>query len=102
MNAVVQIAGKQYMVSPGDTVAVSRIEGKDGEEKSFSEVLLTFDGEKTRIGTPFIKGAHVSAVIKSQKKGEKMLVRRFKSKVRYRRARGFRPYITELQITEIS
>ena len=85
MFAVVTISGKQYSVAKGDIVLVDKIEGKEGEEIIFDHVLLTNNKDKTNIGTPLVPGAKVKAKIVAQEKGEKLEVRRYKSKVRHRR-----------------
>lgn len=101
MFAVVEIAGKQYRVSAGDVIDASYIEGKVGTILTFDRVLLVSDDKKTHIGTPTVKGVAVKAKIVSQGKGEKINVRRFKQKVRYRKSRGFRPLVTKLEIVSI-
>lgn len=102
MFAVVRIAGKQYTVTPGETVVVDAIAGKDGDSVTFDEVLLVSDGQKTTVGTPTVKGIKVKAKIVKQQKGVKVDVLRYKSKVRHRRHIGFRAHLTELQILAIS
>lgn len=101
MFAVVEIAGKQYIAAPGETVVVDKIEGKEGEVVAFDRVLLISDNDKTLIGTPTIKGKKVTAKIVKQGKAEKIHVRRFKSKVRYRKSKGFRALETTVQINTI-
>lgn len=49
-----------------------------------------------------VKGSSVKAKILSQDKGPKVDIRRFKSKVRYRKHRGMRPHTTKLEITAIA
>ena len=101
MFAVVEIAGKQYRVAVHDIIDVSFIEGKEGSTLTFDRVLLVFDEKKTTIGTPTVQGLTVKAKIVSQDKGEKINVRRYKQKVRYRKSTGFRPLITKLEIVSI-
>jgi len=102
MFAIVEIQGKQYKVVKGDVISVERMEGKAGDAVSFDRVLLLHDDKTTKIGTPVVTGAVVKAKILAQEKGEKMEVRRYKSKVRYRKHIGFRPQITKLEIISIS
>lgn len=101
MFAVVEIAGKQYRVKVGDVIDVSYIEGKEGSSLTFDRVLLISDDKKTTIGAPTVKGIVVKAKIVAQEKGEKINVRRFKQKVRYRKSTGFRPLVTKLEIVSI-
>lgn len=101
MFAVVQIAGKQYRVQVRDVIDASYIEGKEGSLLTFDRVLLVSDGKKNKIGTPTVKGVTVKAKITAQAKGEKLNVRRYKQKVRYRKSTGFRPLVTKLEILSI-
>lgn len=102
MFAVVIISGKQYRVSVGSVLSVGRLEGKAGDTVSFDRVLLTSDGKSTSIGRPTVKSAVVKAKILSQDKGEKIDVRRYKQKVRYRKHVGFRPQYTKLEVVSVS
>lgn len=101
MFAVVAISGKQYTVAVGDVVEVNRIEGEAGDTVVFDQVYLVSEKNKTTVGTPLVKSKTVKAKIVGQTKGEKISVRRFKSKVRYRKATGFRPQYTKLEIVAI-
>ncbi len=102
MFAIVVVGGKQYKVAKGETITVDRLEGTVGDTISLDRVLLVSDGKKTKIGKPTVRGAKVIAKIAAQSKGEKIDVRRFKSKVRVRRHKGFRPQQTQLEITDIT
>lgn len=101
MYAVVRTGGKQYRVSPGDTVEVERMGGAIGERVTLDDVLLVADGESVRVGQPVVEGASVVARITGQYKGEKILVFRYRPKKRIRVRRGHRQYITRLQIDAI-
>lgn len=102
MFAIVTISGKQYKVALGDVIVVDKIEGNVGDTVKFDHVLLTSDTKDTKVGTPTVAGVQVKAKIQAQEKGEKIEVRRYKSKVRYRRHNGFRSQLTRLEITAIS
>lgn len=101
MFATVVIAGKQYIAAPGETIIVDHVDGKVGDTILFDTVLLYNDGKKTTVGTPVVKGVKVSAKITSQEKGEKLHVRRYKQKVRYRKSTGFRAHETTLLVEKI-
>lgn len=101
MFAIIRTQGKQYVVKKGDSLVVSSTKGEVGAKVSFDEVLLIVDDKKYILGKPLIKGAHVLAVLKAQGKDEKIHVRRYKSKVRYRKHIGFRASITTFEITDI-
>ncbi|MBI3385511.1 50S ribosomal protein L21 [Candidatus Gottesmanbacteria bacterium] len=101
MFAIINVGGKQYKVQSGREYVVDHMPAKVGEKVNFNEVLLIHDDTKTTVGTPFIKNTVVTAKVVGQGKGEKIQVRRYKSKVRYRRSRGFRPLQTTIQILTI-
>ncbi len=102
MFAIIATQGKQYKVRPGDIIEVDELAGKAGETVTFDRVLLVSDDKKTKVGTPTIKKASVTAKIVAHEKGEKIDIRRFKSKVRYRRSQGFRARLTRLEILKVS
>jgi large subunit ribosomal protein L21 len=102
MFAIVEIQGKQFRVVAGDTIEVERMAGKIGDSVSFERVLLVSGEKAVKIGTPVVKGAVVKAKILSHDKGEKLEVRRYKNKVRYRKHTGFRQQLTKLEIVSIS
>lgn len=101
MFAIIKIGSTQFKVSVGDAIEAANMPGEVGEVVKISEVLLIDDNGKTTVGTPTIKGASVEATIDAHHRGEKIHVRRFKSKVRERRHIGFRADLTRLRITAI-
>lgn len=101
MFAIVEIQGKQYRVKVGDVIEVALMTGAVGDTVSFDRVLLTNEDKKTVIGTPVVSGATVKAKVLEQKKGEKIDIRRFKHKVRYRKQRGFRSLLSKIEIVSI-
>jgi large subunit ribosomal protein L21 len=97
--AVIKIQGHQYKVAEKEEFLVDLL----GENKPEAEVLMVVDGEKVALGTPTVKGAKVSLkVVEDLVKGEKIFVRKFKAKARYRKKTGFRPKYTKLQVQTIS
>jgi large subunit ribosomal protein L21 len=102
MYAIVETGGKQYRVRPGDTIAVERLSGQPGETLDLEHVLLVAgDGAETQVGSPGVAGAVVRAEVVEHARGEKIIVFRYKSKVRYRRKTGHRQALTRLRITDI-
>ncbi|MBI4066175.1 50S ribosomal protein L21 [Candidatus Gottesmanbacteria bacterium] len=101
MFAVVRIGPAQYKVSVGDVIDIPRLPGDVGETFEVPDVLLLADGKAIKVGKPTVKGATVEAKIEAKYKGDKIDVRRFKSKVRERKHIGFRPSLTRLLITAI-
>lgn len=99
--AVVKTGGKQYIVKDGDEITVDRLDVKEKAEVEL-ETLAKFDsdGKTLELGSPALT-KKVKAEVVAHGKGEKIRVARFKAKVRYRKVKGFRPYLTTLKITKI-
>lgn len=64
-------------------------------------MLLLADGDNVTVGKPFVDGARVMATVKQNGKGKKIIVFKYKSKVRYRRKNGHRQLFTSLGIDKI-
>jgi len=94
--AVIQTGGKQYVVSVGDILTIEKLpeDHKEGDKVTFDKVLLVDNGkDTTTVGTPYIKGAKVTASFEEVGKAKKIDVIRFKSKSRYFKKYGHRqPY----------
>ena len=89
--------------SPAIRVAVEKLAGEPGEILDLDRVLLVAgNGEtKPRVGSPGVAGAVVRAEVVAHFRGEKIIIFRYKSKVRYRRKTGHRQSLTRLRITDI-
>jgi large subunit ribosomal protein L21 len=82
-------------------VLVERLRAAEGEKVELDRVLLIADGKKTTIGTPLVKGARVVATSMGEEKGEKIIVFKYKPKVRYHHKTGHRQLYTKLNIQKI-
>ena len=100
--AVVESGGKQYRVAEGDTIRVESIDESDGGQVEIGDVrMISRDGEVV-LGSPTVEGASVTAEVMGHGKGRKIVVFKYKSKVRYRRRKGHRQQYTDLKVTGIS
>jgi large subunit ribosomal protein L21 len=60
MYAVIEQGSKQYKVAQGDVIQIELTDIKpDAKKIEMDKVLFIGDGEKSRIGKPFIEGAKV-------------------------------------------
>ena len=98
--AIVKNGGKQYKVSFGDTIEIDNLYQEEGKV-TFDEVLLLVNEGDIKIGNPLVSNAKVLGKLIENKKGEKIRVAKFKSKVRYRRVTGFRPMLSVVKIEKI-
>jgi len=100
--AVVSFSGSQHKVSEGDKLEVTGFWGEKEKEIILDQVLLYSDGEKLKIGKPFLKDVSVSADVVNQNLGEKIVVSKFKAKTGYHRKTGFRSRKTTLLVKKIN
>jgi len=101
MLAVIKTGGKQYKVCPKDKIKIEKIDKKEGEEITFKEVLLVEKSNKLQIGDPLVKGAKVLAKVLKQGRGDKVIVFKYKPKIRYKKKTGHHQLFTEVEITKI-
>jgi large subunit ribosomal protein L21 len=101
MYAVIETGGKQYRVSPGQTVEVELLPAEPGSTVTLERVLLVSDGDRTLVGRPVVPGARVVGTVAREGRGKKIIVFRYNSKKRYRRTRGHRQDYMYLTITDI-
>lgn len=101
MYAVIETGGKQYRVTPGQTVEVELLPAEPGSEVAIERVLLVSTGDKTLVGSPTVDGARVVTTVVREGRGEKIIVFKYKSKKRYRRTQGHRQDYMYLLVTDI-
>jgi large subunit ribosomal protein L21 len=100
MYAVVEVQGKQYRAEKGAVLRVDHMDGEAGTQVTIDSVLLV-SGDTISIGAPYVKGASIKASIKSQIKGDKVIVFKYKPKKDYRRTQGHRQQYTLLTVEDI-
>ncbi len=101
MFAVIKTGGKQYRVAAEDTLKVELLEGEEGSQVSFENVLMVGNGAEVTIGAPEVDGATVVAEIVKQGRGRKVIAFKKRRRQNSRRKRGHRQYETTVRITEI-
>ncbi len=101
MFAIIRTGGKQYRVSPGQTLQVEKLKTEPGKTVDFTDVLLTSDKETT-VGQPLVAGAKVTAKVVTHGRDSKVTGVKFHNKVRYRRTFGHRQDFTTVKIEKIS
>ena len=101
MYAVVTTGGRQYRVSPGDTIDVEKLTGTVGDTVALTNVQLVGQGAEVTIGMPAVAGVRVEAQITAQKRGKKIIIFKHRRRKGYRRKQGHRQSLTSLQILAI-
>ena len=102
MYAIIRSGGKQYRVREGDRINVDQIDLPAGSDVILDEVLIIEEDSQTKVGTPLVDGASVSATIESHIRDKKVTHFHYKNKTRQKRMRGHRQHLTSLQINSIT
>lgn len=95
--AIIETGGKQYLVTKDSVLDVEKLSGisKSGDKITFDKVLLVDDGSETKVGTPYLSGASVSAELVEEGRNPTITVIKYRQKSRYFKKRGHRqPYAT--------
>ncbi len=99
-KAVILVGGKQYIAAEGETLRVDLLPA--GTKELEMDALLVMDGDKTKVGTPTVKGVKVKAtVVEELVKGDKVRVIRYHSKKRVHKENGHRQKYSEIKIESI-
>ena len=101
MYAIIETGGKQIRVEVGQKIFVEKLEAEVGSTFTFDKVLLVADA-KVSIGTPYDKGATVTAKVEKQGKSKKIRVFKYKNKANERKTIGHRQPYTCLVIEAIN
>jgi large subunit ribosomal protein L21 len=102
MFAVVEIAGKQFTVSPNDTIVVPTLNEKAGTKLKFDRIMLLGSEKEIRVGNPLVTGANVEATVVRDVRGDKVMLLKKKKRKGYRVKKGHRQNYTEVKITAIA
>jgi len=102
MFAVIKTGGKQYKVSEGDTLIIEKLPVAAGDTVTFDQVLMIGEGAGVTVGAPTVAGAAVTAEVKGDVRGPKLITRKKRQRQTYRRTIGHRQDLMEVTITGIS
>ncbi len=101
MYAIIESGNKQYKISPGARINLDYLNVGKGNTLNLDKVLLVSNGDDLLIGRPYLKNALVTAICVDETKSDKVVVFKYKNKVRYRRKKGHRQLYTKVQIKDI-
>jgi large subunit ribosomal protein L21 len=99
--AIVEDGGKQYKVIEDETIDVDRYSSEIGDQIDLDRVLLISDEDEVAVGKPFVEGANVQATVEEHFSGPKIIVFKYKPRIRYRVKTGHRQKYTRLRINSI-
>lgn len=101
MYAIVRSGGKQHRVEEGRSVTVELLPVEEGAQVELNDVLLIADNGQVTVGTPTIEGARVLTQVEAHGRAKKIIVFKYKAKVRTRKKTGHRQHFTRLTVQEI-
>src|SRR4030042_3557458 len=101
MRAIIENGGKQYKVSPGESIKVEKLSLERGTDVTFDKVLMVTKEDRSVYGSPYVIGAKVIASIEDTGKARKIIVYKQRPRKVYRKLRGHRQPYTSLKIKEI-
>ena len=101
MYAVIQTGGKQYRVTPGDTIRIERVKGDVGEQVKFGKVLAVSTDDKKVLAGEDASKASVTGKIVEQGRAKKLTVLKYKKTNQYKIQRGHRQNYTTVEVGEI-
>jgi large subunit ribosomal protein L21 len=101
MYAVVQSGGKQYVVEPGATIRIERVEGKVGGNITFDKVIAVRNDEKKFVSADVLAKTKITGKIVAQDRGPKLKVLKYKTGGQYNIQRGHRQNYTSVQVSDI-
>jgi large subunit ribosomal protein L21 len=93
--AVVKINSKQHLIQKDSRLKVDSV-----SEDSAIEVIMAGISDKISFGEPVLSDFGVKFQVVSEGKDDKVIVRRYKSKSRYRKNKGHRQPISTLKVIE--
>ena len=102
MYAIIRTGGKQFKISPGDTIKVEKITGEKGETVEMKDVLFFAEGEKVLTGQPVLSNVKVVGEILGQHRAKKVIIFKKKRRKGYDKKTGHRQSFTSLKIKEIN
>lgn len=101
MYAVIETGGKQYRVSPGQSIEIDTLAGEVGSAVEFDRVLAISNEANELVLGDSLRTARVRGKIAAHGRGDKILVFKFKRKKQYKRTIGHRQNFTRVQVDEI-
>jgi large subunit ribosomal protein L21 len=100
MYAILETGGFQFTVKEADRIKVPNLREENQKNVVFDKILF-IGGERSFVGTPYVKDAKVEAQVITSGKDKKITVFKKKKRVKYRRTKGHRQAFTEVKINQI-
>ncbi|MGI6313450.1 MAG: 50S ribosomal protein L21 [Candidatus Cryptobacteroides sp.] len=103
MYAIVEIAGQQFKVEAGNELFVNRLPQAKDSSVEFDKVLLLENEGKVKVGTPYVKGAVVTAtVLDDSVRADKVIVFKKLRRKGFQKLNGHRQKLSKIKIDTIA
>ncbi len=102
MYALIEYKGKQYKAEKGAVLKVDSIDAEKGSKIDIDSVLLLSGDNGVKVGTPYVAGAKVTALVGDKVRDKKVIVYKYKSKKDYHRTIGHRQQYTMITVEDIA
>ena len=99
-SAIIRAGGKQFSVEKGASIRVPSLKQDVGASVELEVLAATIDNE-TKVGTPLLDGAKVTATVVDHGRAPKIVVFKKKRRKHYKRTQGHRQGYTTLKIDSI-
>ena len=101
MYALVEIKGRQFKAEKGALLQIDHIDAENGTSLEFDSVLLVGGSGEVKIGSPFVKGAKVKAVVDSQMRAAKVYSYKVKRRKSFHKLIGHRQPYTMIKVEDV-
>ena len=101
MYAIIETGGKQFMVVPGETIKIEKLEVELGTEIKFAALWAVGDAKEGQEPVSSRKGEVIVEVV-GQRRAKKIIVFKKRPKKNYKKLQGHRQYQTHILIKNIS
>ena len=98
--AIISVGGKQYRVREGERLLVDRLPLAEGETFQPDVLLVGGDGD-TLVDPEELEGRVVSVRVAAHVLGDKIVVTKHRRRTRYRRRKGHRSRLSQIEIQSI-
>ncbi len=100
MYAFVKIAGRQYRITPNQTLKVDRLNAEPGGTVVIKDVMMIADGTNFEIGRPNLPYS-VTLELLSQGRGRKGITYKITRRGGHRVKHGWRHHFSMVRVTSI-
>ncbi len=100
MHAIIKLSGRQYCVSPDETIKVGKLSAEPGDDVVITDVIMITDGDNTEIGTPLVD-YKVRLEVIEHGRDRKLITSRFVRRGGVRKKRGHRQHYSMVKVKSI-